>query len=153
MIRLALALAGCLLLLCAPARAQETLAPPGNSGVQQYLETVPGASGNQAVKRGKTPLLAPRVRRQLESRGSDGKKLEALVDSTAPRREQQVHNSPPRAAPHAAQRGDSPLEGFGRSVTDSADAGGMGVVLPIVLGASTLLLALAALLRRRRHTG
>lgn len=147
----------CLLLVATPAVAQQTLAPPGNSGVQQYLETVPGASGNHPVKPGGKPVLPARVRRQLQSRGSDAKNLEALVNATAPQSAQQTSKpstSSKSAAPTAgAERGDSGVEAFRRAVTESGDAGGMGILLPIVLGASTLLLALAAVLRRRRRTG
>lgn len=141
----------CLLLVAAPARGQQTLAPPGNSGVQQYLETVPGASGNHPVKPGSKPVLPARVRRQLESLGSDAKKLEALVNATAP----QTSKPPPSRStpPPAAQGGDSGVDVFRRAVTDSGDVGGMGIVLPAVLGASTLMLVLAALLRRRRRAG
>ena len=141
------------LLVAAPARAQQTLAPPGNAGAEQYLETVPGASGNQTVKPdGSKPngsVLPSRVRKQLESRGPDGKQLEALVDATAA--EQPSSGAPQAGAPQAGERGPSAIDSVKRSLTEGGDSDGMGLLLPGLLVASTLLLGAAALQRHRRR--
>ena len=143
------------LLVAAPARAQQTLAPPGNAGAEQYLETVPGASGNQTVKPdGPKPngsVLPSRVRKQLESRGPDGKQLEALVDATAA--EQPSSGAPQAGAPQAGERGPSAIDSVKRSLTEGGDSDGMGLLLPGLLVASTLLLGAAALQRHRRRAG
>lgn len=132
------------------------LAPPGNAGVEQYLETVPGAAGNHtprpAGQRAASRYLPPRVRRQLASRGRDGAKLEALVDATASSPAQQSPRQPP-AVPQTSDRRDGRLDSLRPSLTDGGDSGGMGILLPVVLGVSTLLLAAVALQRRRRAAG
>lgn len=145
------------LLVAAPARAQQTLAPPGNAGAEQYLETVPGASGNQTVKPGGSKpngsLLPSRVRTQLESRGTDGKQLEALVNATAPSPKQSAANQPSSGAPPARAQGPSAIDSVKRSLTEGGDSEGMGLLLPGLLVASTLLLGAVALQRHRRRAG
>lgn len=143
------------LLIAAPARAQQTLAPPGNAGAEQYLETVPGASGNQTVKpdrsKPNSSVLPSRVRKQLESRGPDGQQLEALVNATAPSPKQNAAEQPSSGAPQAREPGPSAIDSVKRSLTEGGDSDGMGLLLPGLLVASTLLLGAAALQRHRRR--
>ena len=145
------------LLIAGPARAQQTLAPPGNSGAEQYLETVPGASGNQTVKpdgaRTNGSALPARVRKQLRSRGSDGTQLEALVNATAPSPKQNAATQPSTGAPQAREPGPSAIDSVKRSLTEGGDSEGMGLLLPGLLAASTLLLGAVALQRHRRRAG
>ena len=81
-----------LLLLATPAAAtaQEPLtnAPPGNSAIDEYLETVPGSSGSQrpaaARSGGGGAVLTPAERARLERLGPDGEALADAVEATAP---------------------------------------------------------------------
>jgi len=78
------------LILAAPASAQKQIAPPGNGGVDEYLETVPGAGGNRPVDRNGRPNrggLTPSARRKLAALGKDGRSAAALAAATAPARD------------------------------------------------------------------
>src|SRR4051794_20747023 len=78
----------CLFLACCPsAVATSVHAPPGNSGVDEYFETVPGPGGNQAPGAGHQggSRLPAAVRRQLEGRGAEGKAALKLAGTAAPR--------------------------------------------------------------------
>lgn len=148
-----LALAAALLVaLTAPALAQEeVVAPPGNSGVDEYLEVVPGAAGDRpATPRGtdeKTPLtppqaLGPAEARALEQLGPDGVAAAAVAASGA-------------ASDRRTTRLRAKTEGLGDAVSRPAIAdvdgrpradvivkalagggGGMGLAFPLVLVAS-----------------
>lgn len=132
----------------ATAIAQEPLtnAPPGNSAIDEYLETVPGATGNQRPRRpgaGGT-VLTPAERKRLEALGPDGKVLADAVDATAP----------PRAKP--AQKidvegaeGRSPITAVLDAATGQDGGEGMGFMLPVILLASLLGVIVLAVLRRR----
>jgi len=110
--RIGLALA---ILLATPAWAHarvHTIAPPGNSGVGQYLETVPTARGGQPSNTvhpraggvgvgvggpggpgstggsggsGAVVTIAPSTQRALAGKGPDGVAAAALAQATAPR--------------------------------------------------------------------
>lgn len=63
-----------------------TVSPPGNSGLTQYLEVVPTASGGKPsknVKNDKTPLSTSQQQR-LQRAGSDGQTLLKVVSGTSP---------------------------------------------------------------------
>jgi hypothetical protein len=144
LVALALALVG-----MPPAATAQTNAPPGNSAIDEYLETVPSATGNQ---RPRTPgsdgsdgtVLTAAQRNRLENLGPDGKTLVDAVDAT----------SPPPASKSArgihleSAEGRSPIN----AVLDAATGqhgGGMGFMLPVILVASLLgVIALIALRRR-----
>jgi hypothetical protein len=148
-----------LLLIALPsaaiAQAPTTNAPPGNSAIDEYLETVPGATGNQrprppAAGGGSSKAaLTPAQRARLERLGPDGKALADAVDATAPAR--------PRATDRAGEPAVAPQTGAGRSplseVLDAAaghdDGGGMGIVLPAILLATLLGVIALAVARRR----
>ena len=138
------------LALCAvtPAAA-ETIAPPGNAGVDQYLEVVPSAKG-------------PSAQRKLQSQGAEGRKLAQIVRTTAPAQTATTKRSKPAttdkrpAASHSASsrpvavpRGDPPLASVVQAIGDGSGSGGMGPVLPALLIVSTVVLAALALWRRR----
>jgi hypothetical protein len=67
-----------------PASAQECLAPPGTSAVDEYCETVPAPGGDQRVWRGDSrsapPDIGRRATQQLLRRGRDG---EAVLEEVA----------------------------------------------------------------------
>jgi hypothetical protein len=131
------------------AQAPKTNAPPGNSAIDEYLETVPGAAGNQrprppAATRGSA--LTPVQRRKLEKLGPDGKTLARAVDATAPAAAS-PHVTGEIAAPSAGGR--SPLSEVFSAVTGSDGGSGMGIALPAILVAALLTALVLALLRRR----
>lgn len=140
---LALALAG-----SAQAQAPQTNAPPGNSAIDEYVETVPGASGNARprppAQGGAAGVLTAAERARLERLGPDGKALAGAVEATAPTTKR--NESEPEL-----------LEGTGRSpgrellgAVGGDDGGsGMGVVLPAILIAALLTATTLVLLRRR----
>jgi hypothetical protein len=74
------------LFAAAPAAAQETFAPPGNAGVDEYLETVPEAGGARPRdRRVKVPPVLPgEVRGQLQAQGADGAATADLAENQAP---------------------------------------------------------------------
>jgi hypothetical protein len=145
------------------AGAQTSNAPPGNSGVDQYFESVPGAGGNRPSATQGGPAgrpLSPAAKRRLERLGADGRAAAAAAQATAPPAASGAKNgrkgsrsndngsgghqqvlgtrSEGRTAPVAAVKA---LTGSGN--------GGMGIFLPLVLMAS-LVLAGAYLIARRR---
>jgi hypothetical protein len=102
---------GALALLAMPTTAaayshQQTIAPPGNSGVQQYVETIPTAHGGQptsSVHEGGGPghpqgggsgpagggpgggsAISSSTQRALDSQGTTGRAAAAFIRATAP---------------------------------------------------------------------
>ena len=145
-LRLTLALVAALL-LAAPAGtlARGTLAPPGNSGIDEYLETIPKAGGNQPPRRpgdgtGRAGL-PPAQRGRLDRLGRDGRALAGLVESTGPRTVR-------RRLPEAT--GSSPLDKAIDALGGSDDGDGLGMLLPAILLAA--LLGTVALVLKRRRT-
>lgn len=141
-------------------------APPGNSGIDQYFETIPGASCNQAPPgSGGTGSpggthLSPGQRRQLAALGPAGRAVAQFVAATAPAIE---GTGPARdggsraggrragpvliaAAPPTAS-GEPPVVGLLKPIVTGSASGGVGILLPIFLGAAVLL-ALVTVLRR-----
>jgi hypothetical protein len=164
--RLAATLA--VLALAAPAAAQAqrpvTNAPPGNSAIDEYLESVPSANGNtptRGIAQSRPRPIAGSAGRALRAQGALGKRLERIVSASAPRRAIQEaerrggasgsgSGSASPAAPGADAIGRSPLSSVADAVlTGSGGGTGMGAAFPvllIVLAAGTLVLGL----RRRR---
>jgi hypothetical protein len=146
-----------LLLIALPsaalAQTPQTNAPPGNSAIDEYLETVPGATGNQRPRSGGDPAdatLTPAQRARLERLGPDGKALADAVDATAPARAPSAHEKADETAsePSTAQ-GRSPLSEVVDAATGHDGGGGMGIVLPAIL-LITLLGVIALAVARRR---
>lgn len=156
-----------LILLPATASAQQTNAPPGVGGVDQYRETIPQADGNQPTGpagtgksppgSGKSPL-SPSARDALGRMGDDGRAAADLAGSTAADQGSsgdQVGQGRGRkggldpAGPNATDPGPSGLSAvIERAVSGSGD-GGMGIALPLILLAS-LLGAFGLAVQRRR---
>jgi len=132
------------------AQAQQTNAPAGNSAIDEYLETVPGASGNkppQAPKKGGGALTAAQ-RAALARRGADGRALADAVDATASAPSKPSSTGKPEAViPDSSGR--SPASEILGTVSGSDGGGGMGIALPAIL-VGALLAALAVVLLRRR---
>jgi len=133
----------------AGAQSPQTNAPPGNSAIDEYLETVPGATGNQ---RPGTPrsgdsaagALTAAERARLERLGPDGKALADAVDATAP-----AASKPKTDTPAPAAEGRSPLSGVLDAAVGRDGGDGMGALLPAILLA-TLLGVVALVVMRRR---
>jgi hypothetical protein len=142
-----------LVLLVAPAaamaQAPSTNAPPGNSAIDEYLETVPAATGDQrprAPGSGSTDgALTPARRARLERLGPDGRALVGVVDATSPA---PASTRKRHTAPDAAH-GRSPLGEVIDAAAGHDGGAGMGVVLPAILLASLLAIAALVVVRRR----
>lgn len=150
----------CLLVLpgTTTALAQEQVAPPGNAGVDEYLETIPEADGNRPARPsgdgGGEPqsALDAQTRQDLEDLGADGAAAARLADEAARAAGDRPKGS---GGTESAGSADS-LDGAGGSglgavlaQTVNSDDGGMGVALPILL-LITLVGAAALLVIRRR---
>ena len=147
MTRVLSALVALLLLAVPQAALAQTNAPPGNSAIDEYLETIPSAAGNEVPPKpgatSKRHVLTPAQRRRLERLGPDGKALADIVDATSP---------PP--AKHREQidldaKGRSPVSAVIDAVVGGDGGAGMGIFLPIILLASLLGAIVLAVLRRR----
>lgn len=150
-------------LLClgtAPAALAQTqkVAPPGNSAIDEYVESVPSASGNHPTKPGggQPAGLSKSSTAALSKLGKDGKAVEQLVAGTGgavtkPSQGAKATKTP--AGPTiVADSGRSPLAATAHAVLTSShsDGGGMGILLPAILGAAVLAAIAAVVLRRRR---
>lgn len=148
-----------LLLLPAAARAQETNAPPGNSGLEQYLETVPGPTGDKVPARTrKRSALSTSERDALAAEGADGRALAKAVERTASaraaRRVKPVATKGGRNAAAKPEPGPADAESKA-SVRDTLVAtqdGRMGAALPVIAGSTLLAVLVAMILRRRDST-
>jgi hypothetical protein len=157
------------LFVAAPALAQDkTVAPPGNSGVGEYLEIVPGAGGNTPASGGggtsgpstsQSPgaALGSKTASQLERLGADGKQAAALAAAGAPTdRATARKRDKGSVLGTEADKGKSIASagGGGRVGTIatalSGEGGGMGLLFPLLLGGA--LVAAVALLAARRFS-
>ena len=156
------------LVFAAPALAQdEVIAPPGNSGVEEYLEVVPGAGGDKPASGGKsgsasapTPAeaLGADNAKALEAMGSDGKAAAAAAAAGSPtdrrtareREKTGVLGKSATGQSIAAQSSGDRATSVVRAL--GGDGGGMGVLFPILLGL-TLSLALALGIGRMLRRG
>ena len=163
MARLTTTLALIVLLLPAAASARlRTIAPPGDSAVSQYVESVPTAKGKSPTSSlGDQPgALTPSQSQALDRAGPDGRTLAAVVDATSP-----PASGAHRSGSHEASSGSgaggtfpsgaisgkgarSPVSSVLAAATGSG--GGMGLLLPVLMAAAALGVAVLALLRRRR---
>lgn len=120
--------------------------PQGNSGIDQYVEQVPDASGGKPSSdvghgsRSGPSAIDPSILQQLRAQGRTGREAARVLASTAPagpRRE--------RGQGGTTAGGSSGPTAVLRALTDS------GPVLPVLLVGS-LVLGLAFLAGRRRRT-
>ena len=121
----------------------KVIAPPGNSGLDQYVETIPDASGNRVAAQGRPPSLGT-LGRALQSQGAAGRQTAQVLAITAPAHAVvRLRAFKPHAdAPPAA--GATEVANAGRS-----SFGDLSIALPILMGLS-LLAAIAFAVARRR---
>jgi hypothetical protein len=150
-----------LLLPAPPASASRAIAPPGNAGVGQYVEVVPGAGGSTPVGAPSShgPVLSAAERRRLEAAGGSGKALASFVQRTGVAHSK--GSSSKSTDGHSAGRSGNAAQGAAgassRSLptavadraTRSAGGGGLGWGLPVALVAVALAAAAIAVVRRR----
>jgi hypothetical protein len=132
------------------ALAQQTIAPPGKSGADQYFETIPSAKGNVAPpggggSAGGSGGSGSSGIRSLARLGKDGRSAAALAAATAPR--STAHDAG-QSTP--AANGRSPMSSFTKLI-GGTDTGGIGIVLPILLAAILALAIALALVKVRRR--
>lgn len=166
------------LVLAVPAAAEakcgtKTLAPPGNSAVNQYVETVPTAKGGcptSTIPRAGTHgsgAISPGTSHALSALGSNGRGAAAFADATgtaktdaAKARTSRGHrrSSHGQAAPGGSSGGNggnnsgnggSPASAVIKTLSGSGGGGGLGVLLPIILAALAIGAAGIAVTRRR----
>jgi hypothetical protein len=138
-----------------------SLVPPGNSGVNQYQETLPGPGG-QELPPGASPspakILGPAKAHRLEQLGSAGSAAAALAAATAPQpnaitgpldRGTTAHRDEGRAASSEQPSGSTGWHEVLDQVTGSTSSGKTGLLLPLTLIAS--LLGAVVYAARRRH--
>jgi hypothetical protein len=140
-----------------------TIAPPGNSGVQQYLENVPTASGNRPTNSihvggaggggghgGGGGGITPSTQRRLTALGAAGANAAALAKATAPRISHRARGrtaKPPRALRAGGGRAaKSPVAAVADTVSGSTS--GLGILLPVILLGTLLGSAAIAVVRR-----
>ena len=132
------------------AQADRVTAPPGNSGVDQYFETVPSATGNRPPGASGSanhagPGVSARTQSRLARLGKDGRAAAALAQQTAPGPLARSH--PPTSS---GAGGGSPFDAILHAVGGD-QSGGMGFLLPAILIGSALLGGGFAMLRRRQR--
>jgi hypothetical protein len=161
------------LLLSGPSQAFAlSLTPPGKSGTDQYFETIPTSAGNAAPPQGRGGGAGSGDRalsqlaqggagaRSLAHLGKDGQAAASLAAATAPT------NGAGRGAGSGSARGTGPAGSHGlnalqgesasRGIADAltgSDPGGIGLVLPLLLGTSLILAIGLAAWRLRRGSG
>jgi hypothetical protein len=143
-------LAGLCALAPAGAFAQGTVAPPGNSGIDEYLETVPGAGGNHRPGTGHG-ALSPAAKKALDSLGANGRAAAAAGEATATSQTKAGHRPTPLPDSEVKIRepSGSPFAALGRALSGSNDHGGLGAWLPILLALTAAGFLAAVLVRRR----
>jgi hypothetical protein len=141
-------------LMPAAAAGQGTVAPPGNSGIDEYLETVPAAGGNHKPGSGHG-ALSPAARKALDALGANGRAAAAASEATAPEQAkggsgQGAHATPlPDSEVKVREPSGSPFAALGRALSGSNDQGGLGAWLPILLALTAAGFLGAVLVRRR----
>lgn len=167
-----------LLVAAAPAAAQQSggNAPPGVSGLDEYLETIPGPEGERPTgsvgrdegggsnggRGSRGGGLSSRERERLAARGGDGEALVVLVDATAPGGASgeggdgdsggdagDQTDLGPAGDPRAEAGPPSPLAATIDALTGDSDGDGLGWLLPAILVSVALAGVIAFLLRRR----
>jgi hypothetical protein len=139
------------------AQEDQVVAPPGNSGIQEYLEIVPAAGGDRPAGGGgqaaRTRLDA-KTAKALRRLGPDGRAAAALAAAGAPGDARGAGGA--QALGSSAPSGSVATDDGGRAgavVSALAGGGGMGLAFPLLLlgtfAAALGLLAIRRVTRRR----
>jgi hypothetical protein len=153
----------------APTALAGTCAPPGNSGVNQYVEVVPGAGCNQPPAgpgsssggHSGSGHLSTSTTQTLNGSGAAGRAVVALVGSppaTSSGSRGRSHagkgqtNAGPGANPSStpSTSGSNPVSAILHPILTGSGSDGLGVLLPVLLLGVVLGTLLAGLIRRRR---
>jgi hypothetical protein len=154
--------------------ADDSVAPPGNSGISQYLEVVPTAGGNKPANkhsRARKVLNHHQNTRLVKVGGADGQRLANLVNATSPAGSSSA--APSKSGTHAKHKAKNKAKNKNKKSTqqttttssddrqahavaaaygNGGDGGGpgsgIGVPLIVLMGAAALLVGAAALGRR-----
>lgn len=154
-------------------------APPGNAGVDQYFETVPGANCNHSSGLPSSgghhggASLPSGTSSQLAKQGAVGNAVKQLVASSGVSGSGSRSGSGSVSATGAGAKGGghpkpggksvalpsanlsgsgrNPLSGLLHPVLTGSSSGGIGVLLPVLLGSALALALLVTVLRRRFH--
>ncbi len=150
----------------ASSSAQQVNAPPGLSGVDEYLETVPGAGGAERPGGGNGPhggpgrpatpgqsadrlesVLPAKSREALGKAGKDGEAVKRLVAANAPRDGKSADAGGDRLSRAPGSGGAVGAAGSAGAVLSGGT--GAGLLFPLALIALTVALAIAGWRRRR----
>jgi hypothetical protein len=149
-----------LALFVPPAQAQN--APPGNSGIDEYVEAVPSASGPKPTSKSRGDqgsVLTDAQREALERQGIDGTAAAKLAQRFGIPGAGRARTTGPKADRSAGSESHTKVSGStaGASVASSLskvvlpDAGsGLGPALPIIIVAIAAAGVAAAIVRRYR---
>ncbi|HEX2015479.1 MAG TPA: hypothetical protein VGN69_02210 [Solirubrobacteraceae bacterium] len=130
-----------------------THAPPGNSGISEYLETVPDASGGRpaATASSRRSTLPARSQTRLAKLGTDGRAVALLAaDPASVAAAPPAQRSPGTRSGTASSSGVSVPSLLGRALSTSE--GGVGIALPLILAFSAAAAVVAVARRRRSRT-
>jgi hypothetical protein len=152
--------------------AQAQNAPPGNSGVDEYLEAVPATTGSKATNttdpKGSGGQVLTRGQQQaLAAQGPDGVAAAQLAQrlgiertgqrhETAAKSKTKTASKPTSKAPSTAKTttkdpgGASVFSSLSKTIIPADSSGGLGQALPIILVAIAAAGAGAAVVRHRR---
>jgi hypothetical protein len=152
-----------LIVLLAPAGAgaAQSTAPPGNSGISQYVEVVPSSTGGKPTKGGK-PGPSPLTRaqqRELARAGSTGRQLANVVALTSPPVAGAAAPASGKAGKHKSGKGGASSGDVKQAAAVAAAYGGgsggsggqgtgIGVPLIVLMGAAAAVVGGIALARR-----
>jgi hypothetical protein len=156
------------LVVALPASASAKLRPyipPGNSGANEYVESVPTAGGDNSTRNvissgDQGSALAPATQRALKRAGADGRAAAAIANATAPRSRHQHRGVQVGAGggggtagggggAGSSASGASAVGGVLRSLVGLQGPGGLGGVLPAILIATVLAFGAGRVWRRR----
>jgi hypothetical protein len=146
--------------------------PEGNSGIEEYIENVPGAGGdrpsdgggaNGGGSGGDQPSggspLSPDARAALEDQGGSGAAAADLAAATAPSPAELAGGGTNGRASSGGDGGDAAASArTGTGIDHVVGAavghpeGGMGIAFPIILAAVLLATVLGVVARHRRRT-
>jgi hypothetical protein len=154
------------LTLAAPAAAKNTvLIPPGDSAASQYVEVVPTAGGPGVTHSGgpSSPVLTASQTSQLDAHGASGRALVALVNGTSPGNSKPAGSPKPQPKTADASGSGGEVAAFATVKPQSAaasvaaaaigrDGGGLGALLPILIGLAVLAVVIGAIRRLRAQS-